>query len=179
MTHSRRGDVKTIPPVIFHHLIDAIIVSYVERGVLPRCIEISSVRDWASSGITTGQQRGAAVIDDPESRGGSDRCVVCFDDPRLVPLHTNGGIVTNPSFHSVCIWHRHVRVYRETTGRCETGIEPDEDRFDRRPSLIVNRTRVEDRAGVEAMGNTIVPPFYCVTRVGREECEGPENNSLR
>ena len=142
VTHGRRGDVKTIPSIIFHHLINAIIMGDIERGVLPCCIEIPSVRDWESSDITARQQRSTAIIDDPESGGRSDRCVVRFDDPRLVLLHANSGIVTDPGFHPIGIWHRHVRIYRETTGRRKTGIEPDEDRFDCRPSLIANRTRV-------------------------------------
>lgn len=52
MTHSRRGDVRLIPPVIFHHLVDAIIVSYEERRVLPRRVEVSSACDWGSLDAT-------------------------------------------------------------------------------------------------------------------------------
>lgn len=52
MTHSRRGDVRLIPPVIFHHLVDAVIVSYEERRVLPRRVEVSSACDWGSLDAT-------------------------------------------------------------------------------------------------------------------------------
>jgi len=171
-THGRRGDVETVPSIIFHHLIDAIIVGYEERRVLSRIVEISGVVDRGSSYFTTRKQRGTAVtfLDDSQSGGGSDRHVVCLYDPRFVLLHANCGIVTDPGYHSVGIWQRLVRVHRETTGRRETGVESDEDRFDGHPSLITNQTRIENRAGVEAMGHTIIPPFHCSARVRCEEC---------
>ena len=109
------------------------------------------------------------MVHNPQSGRGFNGCVVCFYDPRFVLLHANRGIVTDPGLLSVGIWQRLVRVYRETTGRCETGVESDEDRFNCCPSLTTNWIRIEDRAGVEAMGYPIVPPFYCGARVRREE----------
>jgi len=111
-THGRRGNVETVPPIIFHHLIDAIIVRYEERRVLPCGVEISNVAYGGPSYITARQQRGTAVtfLDDPKSGGGSDRRVVCFYDPRFVLLHANSGIVTDPGYHTVGIWQRLVRV---------------------------------------------------------------------
>ena len=94
-----------VPPVIFHHLIDAVVVGYEECGVLSRSVQISGVHDGTSSDMTT-RQRGIAVtfLDDSQEGRGSDRRVVCFHEPRLVLLHANGGIVTDPGFHSVDIW---------------------------------------------------------------------------
>jgi len=45
-----------VPPIIFHHLIDAIIVSYVERRILSSRVEIPGVRERMSSDITARQQ---------------------------------------------------------------------------------------------------------------------------
>ena len=172
-THRKRGDVKTVPTVIFHHLNDAIVVRYVERWVLPRRIEIPSVCNWSSSDITARQRRGNArpFLDDPQSGGGPDRCVVCFYDPGFVHLDANCGIVTDPGSHPIGVWHRFIRVYLEVARRRETGVESDEDRLDSHPSSIANRTFAVDCAGVEAVGHAVVPPFHCGAQVRSEECE--------
>lgn len=170
-THGRRGDVILVTPVIFHHLIDAVIVSYEERRVLSSRVEISGIRDMGSSDIATRQQRATTVtfLDYAQGSGGPDGCVVCLYNPRFVFLDANGGIVTDPSSRSVFIWQRIVRVYGETTGRRETGIKSDENRFDSGPSLIINRTRVKNRAGMETVCYAIVPPSHYDAWIRRKE----------
>ena len=71
-------------------------MSYTERNLLPRRVEVSSVRDWRSSDITARWHRGTVVpfLDDPQSGGGCDHCVVRFYGPRFVLLHANRSIVT-------------------------------------------------------------------------------------
>jgi len=168
-THSRRGGVGDVMPVILQHLIDTIIVSYYERKVFPCSVEVSGVLDSISLYFTA-WQRGIAVtlLDNPQSGGGSNGCVICFDDPRFIHFHADSGIVTDPGFHSVGICNRLVRVHREATGRCETGVESDEYCFDVRPYLITDCTSVQNRAGVEAVGYAILPPLDCRARVRRE-----------
>ena len=140
-------------------------MSYVERWVLSRRVEESDVLNWISLDFTT-RQRGVIVasLDDPQSGGGSDRRIVCFDDPRIVLFHADRSIVPNPASHSVGIWNRLVRIYGEATLRCETGIESDKYSFDGRPSLS-GVIRVQNRASVEAVGYTVIVPFYCVVWV--------------
>ena len=94
-------------------------------------------------------------------------------------MYTDGSIVTDPGFHSIGVWYRLVGVDRETSGGGETSVESDEDRFDGRPSLITDRTRVENCAGVEAMSHAIVPPFHCSARVRRENMEGATRTCQR
>ena len=105
-TYSRRWHVEEVPAVIFHHLIDTIVVSHVKRRVLVRSVEISGVLNRISLDFAA-RQRGIAVtaLDDPQNSGGSDGCVVCFDDPRIVLFHANNGIITDSGFRSVCIWN--------------------------------------------------------------------------
>jgi len=45
-----------VPPVIFHHLMDVIIMSYVDRRILSSRVEIPGVRDGRSSDTTARQQ---------------------------------------------------------------------------------------------------------------------------
>jgi len=45
-----------VPPVIFHHLIDTIIVGYVERRVLSSRVEVPGVCERRSSDTTVRQQ---------------------------------------------------------------------------------------------------------------------------
>jgi len=165
-THGRRGDVEEVSPIILQHLIDTIIVSYYERKVFPCSVEVSGVLDWISLYFTA-WQRGIAVtfLDNPQSGGGSNGRVICFDDPRFVPFHTHSGIVTDPGFHSID-WF--VQVYWEAAKRCETGVESDEYRFDGRPYLITDHVSIRNRMGVEAVGYAILPPLGCSARVRHE-----------
>ena len=120
------------------HLGVARVQRHVERITLFRRVEISSIRDSISSDVTVRRQRGTAVTfpGDPQNVG-SGRFVVCFYDPRFVPLYANCGIVTDPGFHPILIQPRLIRVYREATRRRETGVESDEDRFNCNPSMII------------------------------------------
>ena len=79
--------------------------------------------------ITTWGQRGIAVpsLDDSQSGGGCDRCVLCFYNPRFVLLHTHCGIVTVT---------RLVGVYRETTRGRVSGVESEEDCLNDRQFLV-------------------------------------------
>ena len=83
-------------------------------------------------------------------------------------MHADGDVVTNPSFHSVAIGERVIRVYGEAARRRETGVESDEDCFNGSPSLFTGQTRGKNRACVEAMGYTIVIPCGCSGRVRHE-----------
>jgi len=106
-THGRRGDVMaqkgTVVGTSFRHAIDAIGMSYGEHPALSRRVEIPIVHDSSPSDITTWRQRGATVpfLDDPQSRGGSGRCVVRFDDPRFVFMHADCGVIANLCFRPI------------------------------------------------------------------------------
>ena len=64
-TYSRRWHVEEVPAVIFHHLIDAIIVSYVKCRVLVCCVKVSGgVLKWISSNFADWQGC-ITVVDDP------------------------------------------------------------------------------------------------------------------
>ena len=99
-----------------------------------RCVEVSGVRDWISLDLTTRQQRVTVVPlpDDPQSGGGYDGCVVRFYDPRFVLSHANCGIITHPA-----PINRAIQVYRETAGGRVIAGEPEEDRFDGHPFVII------------------------------------------
>ena len=128
--------------VNIRHLVEDLVKREVEPITLSRRVEISGIRDSSSSNTTTRRQRGTAVTfpGDPQNVG-TGGCVVRFYDPRFVPLHANCGIITDPSFHPIAIQPRLIRVCREATGRCETGVELDEDRLDCSPPLIVITSR--------------------------------------
>jgi len=111
-------------------------------------------------------------LDNSQNGGESDRRVVCLDDPRFVPFHADSGIITDPGFHSVGVWDG--GMYREDTGRCETGVESDKYCFDGRPSLVIDIRNCES---VEAVGYAILLPFDYSTRVRHEG--GGIKNSLR
>lgn len=152
-------------------------MSYVERSVLSRRVKVSCVLNWVSLDFTT-RKRAVAVtaLDDPQRSGGPDGCIVCFDHPRIVLFDADRSIVTDPGCNSVV--NRLVRVYGEATGRRVSCVEPDEDGFDGCPSLS-RIDRVQDRAGVEAMGYTVVIPFYCILRVRTKNAKRIEENLLR
>ena len=153
-------------------------MSYVKRWVLSRGVEVSGVLKLICMGVAT-RQRGVTVsfLDDPQGGGGADRRVVCFDDPRVVFLHADRGVVTDPASHSVgrnCV----VRVYGEATLGGEAGVKSDEYGFDGRPSFS-RVVRVQNRAGVKAVGYAIIVPFYWIVWVRGKDAEGVKRNSLR
>ena len=61
------------------------------------------------------------------------------------------------------------------TGRCQTGVESDEYFFNGRPYLITDRTSVQNRAGVEAVGYA---NMTALQELDVKELEGTKN-SLR
>jgi len=153
-THGRRGDIRVALVVSSQHLVDAIVMSHIERCVLARRVEISGILDRRSSDITT-RRRGIAVpfLDDPHNRGGRTRCVVCFDDPGFILLHANCGIVTHiiPTINH--------RVYRESTIWSESGGDSDEDCLNGSPFKI-------DLHRVEGNNFAVVRRTSCSAHVG-------------
>ena len=169
-TYSRRRGVSIGADVSSQHLVDAIGMSYTERYVLARRIEISCILDWRSSDITTRRRVIAfPFLNDPQNGGGRNRCVVCFDDPGFILLHANCGIETHiiPSCN--------LGVYRETAIWIETGGDSDEDYLDDSPFviLVIGWDRVE--------GNThaVVRRTYCSTRVGAKNVRGANKDSQK
>jgi len=170
-THGRGGGTMTpriVTPVVisFPEPKDAIVMNRGEHEVLSRRVEIPNVRYLVSSDLATRPQRDATIPfpDDPQSDRGSGGCVVCFYDPRFVPLHANCSIIADPVIPPS--WRRLVPVCRKPTRRRETGIEEDEDGLDSRPSLITSYIGSD---GVESNGLGVVRQSHCCARVGYEE----------
>jgi len=173
-THGRIGEVRMVLTIILLQPIGATAISQPERGILSCRVEVSSVGDWGSSDFTAWRRQGTAVpfLDDPQSGGGYDRGVVCFYNPRFVPLHTNCGVATDQVLRP---WRRLVHVYRETAGRRESGFGSDEDCLNDRPS---SRVLVTIREGLEGNAVTVVRRFHCRAWVGAKNGRGVEDNSL-
>jgi len=112
---------------------------------LSRRVEISSVGDLSSSNFAA---RGTAIpfLDGPRSKRGSGGCVVRLYDPRLVHLDADRGVVadleaTHDFRRIVTNQQPLIRVYREVTGRRETGVDVDEESLYGHPSLNTSRIR--------------------------------------
>jgi len=168
-THDRRGDVKTVRSGIrfSKYLIEAIETAFGERMVLSRRIEVSSVHDGSPLDSTTRRKQDAAVSlsDNLQSGGECGRCIIYFYDPRFVLLYANGGIVTDRGPDPIP--GPLVQAYRETTRRCEPGIESEEDCLASRPFVITSLVI----HGVMVNARTIVLPSLCSGRVRYEERE--------
>ena len=162
-THGGGGEVAKRIMVGVNQLEQAIDMSCCERVVLVQRVEISCVRDWRSSDITT-RARSIAVpfLNDLQNGGGRERCVVCFDDPGFILLHANCGIITHlaPDFIPM--------VYGETTVSRHFCVESKEDCPNSSP--FITHTKIW-WYGVDVDAPTIVRHTSCSAWVRREECE--------